>query len=291
MFPDNNCSFILTVKPLTETRKNIGRIFSLCNENGVSYFFVGQWGRDLIIRVFTKEGDARTKFIETGAENVFIKGIVSNIEIVSGTEGFEIIVNGKVVIRSNRLSLVKWDGLQFAVLGNSPSGSNQWEGELLNLRFFDGIKNNRTIAWNVSFKEGKGNVIHGNGRVEQSLRIHDKFAPIKRVFLANPWNNGGRLRYLYKDMAINILGFIPVGYSIYCVCKNYFRSRFFMLGATILLCFAVSILIELLQVFIPERTSSLLDALLNISGGILGIFIGKQIVSVFARCNYSEIKD
>src|SRR5207248_262794 len=75
------------------------------------------------------------------------------------------------------------------------------------------------------------------------------------------------------DTLLNILGFIPLGFFLCAYledAKHYSRRNGFV-GAII---FGVltSLAIELLQVFLPSRDSSLLDVVNNVLGTIAGAF-------------------
>lgn len=78
-----------------------------------------------------------------------------------------------------------------------------------------------------------------------------------------------KLRNFY-DLITNVLLFFPFGFTFSCLTQ---RKRFpgiKILGFTLLTSFCLSFIIEVLQLFIPSRSSSLFD----IGSSILGAFIG-----------------
>jgi glycopeptide antibiotics resistance protein len=68
------------------------------------------------------------------------------------------------------------------------------------------------------------------------------------------------------------LGFIPVGFFLSLWLRTPFsRSRHFLV--CLLSAFAVSLLIELLQVYLPTRSSQWMDVICNTLGASAGIFL------------------
>jgi VanZ family protein len=102
------------------------------------------------------------------------------------------------------------------------------------------------------------------------------FKILKKSFLklnGNAFNfNSASLR----DMRINILGFIPLGclllvtiYSTNSSRTSSWRLIFLaILGGTV-----ISLIVEILQAFLPTRTSSLTDLIFNTFGTALGVIL------------------
>ena len=78
-------------------------------------------------------------------------------------------------------------------------------------------------------------------------------------------------RSVAVDAVVNIAGFVPFG-LVTCLCLRFWTgwsiSR--CVAITILVGASVSLVIELLQVFLPTRDSSLADLVTNILGTALG---------------------
>jgi glycopeptide antibiotics resistance protein len=73
-------------------------------------------------------------------------------------------------------------------------------------------------------------------------------------------------------MLFNIVGFIPLGAVLYGFLQSYsrpFNSHKKFIAVT--LCMILSLGIELGQAWIPARTSSLMDLILNTFGAWLGV--------------------
>jgi glycopeptide antibiotics resistance protein len=96
-----------------------------------------------------------------------------------------------------------------------------------------------------------------------------------------PWHDDFQWnRSFFQDVSVNIVGFIPFGF--FCA-GLLIKARRFRMSAiylmTILFGFAFSLSIELLQVYLPTRDSSLLDLTCNVAGTLIGVIIFHTILS------------
>ena len=81
------------------------------------------------------------------------------------------------------------------------------------------------------------------------------------------------LSFSFSDIAINFLGFIPLGYLMmsYFLSSDRIQKKIPVICITIATCIGISLLIELSQYYLPGRSSSLLDLLFNGLGAFGGI--------------------
>jgi len=81
------------------------------------------------------------------------------------------------------------------------------------------------------------------------------------------------LHFSFSDSAVNILGFIPLGYLMisYFLSSARIQKKVPAICLTIAACIGISLFIELSQYYIPGRASSLLDLLFNGLGALGGI--------------------
>lgn len=89
-----------------------------------------------------------------------------------------------------------------------------------------------------------------------------------------PWQNFRISPSYLEDVVINVAGFIPFGFFFAPLLLNTARvdrRRAYVL--TLILGGAISLAIELLQVYLPTRSSDLGDWLYNIIGTGLGIAV------------------
>jgi len=80
----------------------------------------------------------------------------------------------------------------------------------------------------------------------------------------------------FGDVAINFLGFVPLGYLMisYLFAGKSAGKTYLKLFLAVALCLTTSLFIELTQYFLPGRTSSLIDLFFNVFGAIFGIVYG-----------------
>lgn len=80
----------------------------------------------------------------------------------------------------------------------------------------------------------------------------------------------------YDDMSDNVLLFIPVGFSLACLPVMRRPRAWWLL--VVLICAALSLIVESLQVFLPTRAPTALDVVTNTIGGAVGV-LGFLLVS------------
>ncbi len=97
---------------------------------------------------------------------------------------------------------------------------------------------------------------------------------LKKQILSIPWSHFEPNRGFFSDTIINLLGFVPLGFVLSIVLGGSGRlSNRDVLMTTVAMCFVFSLSIEIAQAWLPSRSSSLQDWVLNTSGGWLGAFI------------------
>ena len=86
------------------------------------------------------------------------------------------------------------------------------------------------------------------------------------------------------DITVNILGFLPFGFFLSAwlrLVKNLPAPRAY--GISILLGFCLSLAIELIQVYLPTRDSSLMDVFSNTMGTAAGVLLFKYVLPVLHK--------
>jgi VanZ family protein len=174
------------------------------------------------------------------------------------------------------------------LIGHSPEMNDPWSGELLGLGMYhralsaEDVKRHHNL-WQAGkpellasenalalypANEGRGAVIHNRADSGFDLVIPTKFCRQGKVFLQHSLPLD---RPQLVDMSINIAGFIPLGFLLAIWAGSVMRvprtqSVFFavLVGAL------TSFLIEMLQVYLPSRDSSLIDVITNTVGSGCG---------------------
>lgn len=175
------------------------------------------------------------------------------------------------------------------VLGHSTRDRNAWEGDLLGLALYnralsapevsrnyqiwregrvDDLKATKDIAGLYLFDEGRGDVVHNRMGSLPDLNIPAKFSVLTKI----PLIPSAKLHWSdLKDAAINIGGFAPFGFLVSAYLRwGRHSSKKNATRLAVLFGAATSLLIELLQVYLPSRDSSYLDVINNIMGSALG---------------------
>jgi VanZ family protein len=144
------------------------------------------------------------------------------------------------------------------------------------------------------FNEHNGSVVHNVAVLGQSLDRTAPAAPPRddhvgfgnapdllipahfyvphQAFLTPPWEEFSPRWTYADDLLRNILGFFPFGVAAYLYLLRRLGPRHAILF-TVLVGFTTSLSIEILQAFIPQRSSGITDIITNTTGAALGAFI------------------
>jgi hypothetical protein len=226
-----------------------------------------------------------------GIEGVFGPIKPPFITITSSPQQTAIYVNGALARLFPQFRLEK-DFTGQLVIGASPVASDTWSGQLLGLAIYhqeltavqvlqhydtwtkqgcpDRSGNGRLIALYL-FSEHAGNTVHNAIQPGIDLNIPKRFTLLHQPFLQPfwkeyewGWQNWG------DSILINIVGFIPLGF-FFCAYWSYRRPMKRPAVVTTLLGLAVSLTIEVLQAYLPTRTSGTTDLMTNTFGTFLGV--------------------
>jgi VanZ family protein len=118
-------------------------------------------------------------------------------------------------------------------------------------------------------KTGTRAIDHAGGN--RHLNMPPTTKVLERRFLLPPRNGIDVDTLISKDVIINLMGFGPLGFVL-CATMAKFRGIFRKYDVLIALvvCFGVSLIIEIAQAWIPSRNSDLLDLVFNTIGGLIG---------------------
>jgi len=289
-------SIELWLQPATEESFHIGHIFSILDEQGSERFFVGQWRSHLILG---KGIHGKATYREIGTRDVLKKGDKRFVTITSGVDGTNIYVDGILLKSSPRFHLFSMNEKPSGkiLLGNSPTGGEYWTGNLLSLAIYDRALTGEEVSQHFPqhihrpkksegerlaslylFDEHSGTLAHD--RVgDHHLLIPPRFKALKKTILVPPWEDFRFTRSYLMDVLTNILGFIPFGFflSAYLWMRKP-RSIFRLLLTTIIIAGCLSLSIEMIQVYLPTRSSQLTDVITNILGTAVGVGLFFKII-------------
>jgi len=223
------------------------------------------------------------------ADDVFREPGPVLITITSGPSGTTVYSNTIIVKHSSRLKFSARDFAGQLILGNAPSTTDSWSGKLIGLAIYlrelpiDRIKQHyrnwmdhrltpeQDAVALYPFNEDMGSVAHNLVDPTTGLVIPDSFVVPNKPFLERPWDEFYPGWSYWQNLAVNIFGFVPLGFSFCVLFYTSQRVRRPVL-LTIALGFAVSLTIEVLQGFLPTRDSGMTDLFTNTFGTGLGAF-------------------
>ena len=292
--PGSFCS--LEVQLMTELHdfRNAGTILGFYTPDNPLQFRLMQYNDELLIRKDYQDEHNRRKTIELELEHALVKGQPVTFTITAGSDGVTAYRNGVLAGNSPKMKLSCADFSGQLIIGNSPVTENSWRGTLLKVSAYDqslsplqvshyyqfhsndlselsqdSVSDHRIAEY--TFTEGSGRTIHNRAGAAPDLRMPERFRTLHRQFLIWPWEETGDKLEL-RDIAINVVGFVPFGFLVLAYLRL-IRGNPHALLITVLSGFTISLTIEILQTFIPERGSGILDVFTNTFGTYLGAWL------------------
>jgi hypothetical protein len=258
-------------------------------------FTLGQQGNDLIMRLRTTKTDANgTPSLDVA--NVFIPGKMQHIVVVYDFVEERIYVDGSLRAASalHQGNFKTWDPSYFLVLGNEVSGARPWNGVIAYAAIYERPLPDNAVAakYNAGyppsnllatagrllaykFEHGMQGLESGSDtlstifpmpRLEKPARV----ATYSRLFFLR---FGGKMMFEYTsawDLIRNVILFVPFGVFGFAFVERRTRSTTAAVLMTVIGASLVSAMCEALQIFLAERTSSILDLGTNAAGALVG---------------------
>jgi hypothetical protein len=302
--PHNSISIELFIKPDSDSNANFASLLYLFDSDQTEIFSLSQV-KSLLNLSITAESESTPKW--RWLKNVFIKEQKRLVTICSNSNNTTIYLDGKMAKNYPKYSLLSKRVLAPAwclVIGNTPSGKNPWKGEIYGLAIYKqflsarrihehfriwtrksakSLLNKKDIIAFYPMNEKKGRIIHNVIDNRFHLFIPYRFKILRQHFFQISRSDFKLKFSTLKDIGINILGFIPLGYlflSQRVFLKIFRMSLGLCIGLTILCGLCISLFIETLQAYLPVRYSSLSDLIFN----ALGTGIGALLAAVWMQC-------
>jgi hypothetical protein len=287
----------ILIHPTEEPQNGINRILSIYDGEGSEITFLGQWKKHLIIQSRIKRPIRDILHREIGVNDALRKEQDYFLSITSGTEGTAIYINGQLAQtypRHRLLGSITSKKIGF-ILGNSPVGKNSWKGRIMKLAIYNRtftaeqiVKHYRLYLENkftmrpekegciglYLFNEKQGATVHDYSNLNNHLTIPVLFRPIKKIILDSPWQDFRWNKYFVQDTILNLFGFVPLGFffTAFLLKASNWKKKIIYIGVAVT-GFAISLTIELSQIYLPSRYSQLEDVICNSVGTVLGILI------------------
>jgi hypothetical protein len=286
---DNSCSLQVWLEPSRVDSGAGGVILAFYSpERKVAPFALRQWRGGLVLAHERQSGSGKTE--------VYFGNVLSSqkpvlVTITSGEAGTATYADGRLVKRVSNFAISNQDLSGQFVIGNSPTTAYSWSGQLKGLAIYDrelsaaevsqssvdwtkggrlDSANDEGAAARYLFDEGNGNLVRNQVDASTNLLIPERFFVLHPEFLEPPWDEYRPGWRYWRNIAVNVVGFIPLGFVVYAYLSEVRQAKH-PTALTIALGFAVSLTIEVLQAFLPTRDSGMTDLITNTFGTALGV--------------------
>ena len=299
-FGDAGFTIELATEAARQGSHSIPVLLELYEDSNSRWLLIGQWRSSLILRWSDGRSRDRRKYREVGVRDVLSPGRRSHIVITSGKGGTSIYVDGVLMRNSpRRLPFGSNNGRDgYLALGNFSGGDDQWNGSIYRLAVYntqlDGndaknLSNRSTsrdagnlsgsikASYEYAFERGKdvpGNLLVNTSGTGGDISIPETFNIPHKTILQAPWKEFSLKRSYLKDVIVNFFGFIPLGFTfaLFLARRSGSTARNVFM-AVVAFGFSTSLGIEILQAFMPSRSSSAGDLILNTLGTLTGVLL------------------
>jgi len=291
--PDGSLSFEIALESDVVKDERFKFLLVLHNGDDSKQCLIGQWRSSLIL-MNGDDYNGKQGIKKLGLNEVFQPQKERLLTITSGEAGTKVYVDGQLAAHKGDLFLKipQMKGKNRLVLGNSVYGRHSWEGNILGLAIYGYALSETDIGlhyqrWSkekdfrfaedkspmllYTFDEKQGEIASNRAGANHHLIIPAKMKMLEREILEMSWQDVELSRSKTQDIIFNIAGFLPLGFILHFLfvsLTGFIQKRAFFLSVSF--SFSVSLIIEIAQSWLPSRSSSLLDLILNTLGALLG---------------------
>jgi hypothetical protein len=295
----------IQLRAFTDKPGCVQRIIEVRRQNGAAVFRIGQWRYFLMVSALGDDDSRGNAAMEVGIPNALVAGTARFVTISSNREGTTTYLDGRPVDNYPGLCLLK-PGETIAgrimYLGNTPGLECPWSGEIMAFSVYGHALPAGEVAAKAGLKaSGVSADFESNGR--KALAYY-RFEPPTGELLPDLSGSGNHLRIparlifdkkalqsssfsqlTISDAALNLFGFIPFG-SLVALWLQSRVGGHAGKSAIVALCVGItlSLCIELLQAYLPDRDSSMADLVMNAIGTGIGT-IGAMVAGGKSRLN------
>jgi len=294
--------FTLEVLVATDSPDQTGpaRIVSYSLDPGNRNFTLGQLKKRLVMRLRTTETDLNGVQPHVEVGGVFGFTGPQHIVVTYDFSEQEIFVNGEIRLRKEIPGgrFTNWDPSYHLVLGNEATGNRPWYGKIFYIAIYDRSLTRQEIHKNylavkargelsskeeylVSaglvarylFQERKGDKVGNDVSTDTSLNLYipKEVKHTKKTYLFSNFRRSLKHRGFHRDLTINILAFIPLGFLFHAALRSHYGSSLKIFVFVFFVGTLFTFFIESLQYFSVTRDSSFIDAINNMIGTTIGI--------------------
>ncbi len=251
----------------------------------------------------TERGNWETQTI--GVDKAVFSDNPLFVTLTAGPKGSSIYLNGKLARDFPGYILTGRELSGQLIFGTSPFWQQTWHGEWRGLAIYGAELSPADVLahyqkWKegrqmelarelvpttlYDFHEGTGDTIHDLLGIAPDLHIPKHYSVPHKPVLRWPWDEFRPNRSYAGDIALNIAGFVPFGFLLSAFLWAATRNRRPVL-TSILIGALLSLTIELLQAFLPQRSSGMTDILTNTLGTAVGakVYGQQRVKTVMAK--------
>jgi VanZ family protein len=285
----------LFLKPQRSYDESVPHILSLCDRSGREVFYLGQWKNHMVMRLL-EGGRWFTRVTrEIGTLDHLREGQPVSMTFVFGDGGVKVYADGALSEVHGGFDLtgaIAQRPIRSVVFGNSSSGEDPWQGDILGFSVFDRALDHESVRVRYHkrdsdpgvyspgeiiryrFKKQSGGAIRNSAGNVWDLQIPETLNPLRREFLSLPSADNLHQGWFYTDALVNLSGFIPLGFFLaFFLAPRRPSGRLWTMGLAVSAGFLLSLFIEANQVFLVMRNSSLTDLILNTLGTGMGTLV------------------
>ncbi len=294
------------VKPYPTIGNKFAYILCIYDDFEPELLTVAKWKSYLLLRRRIPLQNGTYNYHEVETREVLISDKIHHVMISMDSKGASVFIDGLELKTFPgfciRVGNEKTSGYRI-ILGNEPRLNTPWIGEMFGLALYNSSFNSMDamrhyLAWTqhdyktlskergiealYPMDEVDGLFIQNIASKKGNLIIPGHIYTLKKSILSLPWMHFWENPVFYIDIILNILGFIPLGFFLLALLISYYgkTGRLYDM-VTVLIGSSISFTIELIQVWMPARTSSLTDLLCNILGTILGVMLFHKVYSIY----------
>jgi hypothetical protein len=284
--PEGQFSVELWFQPAATGYGYDSPVLSLSDAGGVN-FAIGQSGGDLYAAVISPNEEGFGVLRKLWIDGACGTNRPLFVTVVSSREGVAVSLDGHL-IRSFVPAVSSATLSGTILLGHTPTGDQPWSGDLIAMALYDRKLSVEEVIHHVDlwsagqtaelnhdgalglydFRSASADSVRNLGRRGPDLAIPKQFYARDKGILGWPatWN-----RSSVVDAIVNTAGFVPLGFLLVMASDEVSRkSARRVLITAVSIAAVLSLSIELLQVYLPSRDSSLSDLLTNILGAGMG---------------------
>lgn len=285
-----NC---LSIEMYLKTKKTqqIGpaRIFSFSKDRMRRNFTIGQQNNDLIFRLRTTGNNLNGTAPEIKIPEVFADTTNKLILITYDGRFTKCFVNKKLILSTDKIhgSFDNWNKNYALVLGNEATRNRPWLGSIYYIRVYNKVINplnhnqtNSIPLIDFNFKNECNNYIVNNSKKLSQIKllIPKTFVPRVNHFDLFPfryWPFKALSLATFFTILFNVFLFYPIGVGGWVLFKNLTNEGTHPIIWVTFFGLLLSLLIEILQIYIPARDPNIVDVLTNSVGTWLGAYTSK----------------